>query len=184
MKPIKLFLLSILISSCSTDQSATKTLVLTDNGQIRNNRSEAPWGEDKFKQDRKPASTKGLRIGDYIDYEIKNNDTLMLISFNHYGNFNRWREILSINPIKAKELYVGDIIKIPRPETPFVREIRGLPYLIKKGDTLGTISDEKYGTPKKWKKIYKNNLELIKDPNKIYAGFTIYYKPIELPKTL
>jgi nucleoid-associated protein YgaU len=45
------------------------------------------------------------------------------------------------------------------------------------GETLGTISSDKYGTPVKWRKIYDNNRPLIKNPNTIYAGFTLYYIP-------
>jgi hypothetical protein len=48
-------------------------------------------------------------------------------------------------------------------------------YLIKHGDTLGTISNDLYGTSSKWKKLWKNNRELIKDPNRIFAGFYLYY---------
>jgi hypothetical protein len=45
------------------------------------------------------------------------------------------------------------------------------------GDTLGKISKRVYGTVERWKEIWKNNEKLIKDPNKIYAGFTLYYVP-------
>ncbi|MCB1073754.1 MAG: hypothetical protein KDK96_11745 [Chlamydiia bacterium] len=48
---------------------------------------------------------------------------------------------------------------------------------MKKEDTLGTISDEVYHTPKRWNEIYQNNRPLIKDPNLIFAGFTLYYIP-------
>ena len=55
----------------------------------------------------------------------------------------------------------------------------GNPYLIKSGDTLGKISNTTYGTIKYWKNIWNNNKPLIKDPNKIFAGFTIYTPLIE-----
>ncbi len=56
-------------------------------------------------------------------------------------------------------------------------ERNGERYLIKRGDTLGTISGDVYGTRAKWKKLWENNRQLIKDPNKIYAGFSLYYVP-------
>ena len=46
--------------------------------------------------------------------------------------------------------------------------------VIKRGDTLGTISSDTYGTMKFWRNIWDNNRPLIKDPNVIFAGFTIY----------
>ena len=56
-------------------------------------------------------------------------------------------------------------------------ESRGLPYLIKEGDSLASISLDKYETLNKWRYIYNNNKPLIKDPNLIFAGFTLYYIP-------
>jgi hypothetical protein len=56
-------------------------------------------------------------------------------------------------------------------------ERNGESYLIKKGDTLGLISNDVYGTTRKWKKLWENNRQLIKDPNRIYAGFYLYYVP-------
>ena len=56
-------------------------------------------------------------------------------------------------------------------------ERNGESYLIKRGDTLGVISNDVYGTTRKWKKLWENNRQLIKDPNKIYAGFYLYYQP-------
>ena len=46
---------------------------------------------------------------------------------------------------------------------------------LRTGDTLGKISNNVYGTFSKWQSIWNNNRPLIKDPNKIYAGFTLYY---------
>jgi len=46
--------------------------------------------------------------------------------------------------------------------------------VIVRGDTLSLISNRFYGTLFKWKKIWENNKPLIKDPNKIFVGFTVY----------
>lgn len=43
-------------------------------------------------------------------------------------------------------------------------------YKVKKGQTLGDIAKDVYGSSKEWKKIYNANKNKIKDPNKIYAG--------------
>ncbi len=53
----------------------------------------------------------------------------------------------------------------------------GLPrvYVVQKGDFLYKISemDEIYGDPLKWKRIYRANRELIKDPNLIYPDWEL-----------
>ena len=43
-------------------------------------------------------------------------------------------------------------------------------YTVQKGDTLQKISQKLYGTTKKWTKIYDANRDVMKGPNKIYAG--------------
>lgn len=43
-------------------------------------------------------------------------------------------------------------------------------YKVLKGDTLQTISRKFYGTSKRWKEIYAVNQEILKAPDKIFAG--------------
>jgi len=43
-------------------------------------------------------------------------------------------------------------------------------YIVKKGDTLEKIAAEMYGDGSKWRRIFKANKEMLKSPNKIYAG--------------
>ena len=112
------------------------------------------------------------------EYIVKKGETLMLIAFKLFGDYGKWKEIVEQNPeIKTTGLVSGVSIKYNSPGKVFDWKPEGLPYLIKTGDTLGKISDEKYGTPKRWRYIWENNKPLIKDPNLIFAGFTLYYKP-------
>ena len=102
----------------------------------------------------------------------------MLIAFKVYGDYGKWKKILEKNPnLKGKALRAGMKIDYGAPDAKFDWKPQGLPHLIKRGDTLGTISKDKYGTSKKWKTIWTNNKPLIKDPNLIFAGFTLYYVP-------
>lgn len=111
-------------------------------------------------------------------YTVQKNETLMMISFKLYGDYARWRELANQNAdvLKGGSLVrEGMTLSYVAPAEEFVWSPQGNPYLIKTGDTLGTISKEVYATSKKWKLIWDNNKPLIKDPNKIYAGFTIFY---------
>jgi nucleoid-associated protein YgaU len=43
-------------------------------------------------------------------------------------------------------------------------------HIVAKGETLGSISSKYYGSSGKWKKIYENNRNIIKDPNVLKPG--------------
>jgi nucleoid-associated protein YgaU len=111
-------------------------------------------------------------------YKVKKGETLMQIAFKLYGDINRWSDLKKLNQEKVsrdKTLATNMSIKYEAPETEFVWNPVGEPYLINNGETLGVISNNVYQTPKKWKSIWENNKPLIKNPNIIYAGFTLYY---------
>ena len=116
--------------------------------------------------------------GEYGNYTVKRGDTLMLIAFKIYGDYTKWRSISNLNP-GGSSLKVGSVIKFQKPSQRFSWNPEGLPHLIRNGDTLGTISNDKYGTMNRWKDIWNNNRPLIKNPNLIFAGFTVYYIPGE-----
>jgi nucleoid-associated protein YgaU len=116
---------------------------------------------------------------DGTHYTVKQGDTLMKIAFENYGDLYRWREIYESNRNS-----IQDPNHVP-PGTQLVLngagmvqiERNGEQYLIHRGETLGSISHNVYGTTRKWKRLWENNRQLIKDPNKIYAGFYLYYQP-------
>jgi nucleoid-associated protein YgaU len=111
-------------------------------------------------------------------YIVQKGDTLMMIAFKIYGDYRKWKDIKELNHDELKsKLTHGMELKYHIGDTSFNWKPEGMPHMVKNGDTLGTISSEKYGTPKKWKSIYENNRPLIRNPNLIFAGFTIYYKP-------
>jgi len=43
-------------------------------------------------------------------------------------------------------------------------------HIVAKGETLGSISSKYYGSAGKWRKIYDNNRDIIKDPNSLRPG--------------
>lgn len=112
------------------------------------------------------------------EYVVQKNETLMLIAFKLFGDYERWKELANANTEVLKgstNIKEGMTLKYTAPAEEFVWNPQGLPYLIRTGDTLGGISKNVYATARKWKLIWDNNRPLIKDPNKIYSGFTIYY---------
>ncbi len=116
--------------------------------------------------------------GEFQDYPVNSGDTLMKIAFEVYGDLYQWRRIYETNKDKVSDpnrLAKGMVLKVEKPGSPVQIDRNGEQYLIKNGDTLGSISGDLYGTRSKWKKLWENNRQLIKDPNKIFAGFTLYY---------
>ncbi len=119
-------------------------------------------------------------VGSLKTYTVDKNDTMMLIAFKIYGDYSKWREILNANSDKLmgkpSNLKAGMELSYYHDGEEFNWNPGGNPYLIKWGDTLGLISDKVYGTKTKWKALWEHNKPMIKDPNKIYAGFTLYYQ--------
>ena len=127
------------------------------------------------------AATAIVELGQYT---IEKNDTFMLIAFKIYGDYSKWKELAEMNPEQqGDKLNAGAVIKFNPPAEKFVWSPQGNPYLIKEGDTLGVISKDVYGIDKRWKEIFDNNKPMIKDPNLIFAGFTLYYIPDRIVAT-
>jgi nucleoid-associated protein YgaU len=117
--------------------------------------------------------------GKVMSYKVQKGETLMQIAFKIYGDVSKWKAIQQMNDAKLSKnsaLRANMELKYTAPEKIFVWNPEGTPYMIKNGETLGTISNSVYQTPKKWKSIWENNKPLIKNPNVIYAGFTLFYK--------
>jgi nucleoid-associated protein YgaU len=117
--------------------------------------------------------------GEVVRYRVKAGDTLMKIAFENYGDLYRWKDILDGNQKALKdpnEISPGTVLMLSGAGGVTI-ERNGEKYLIKTGDTLGLISNEVYGTQAKWKKLWENNRQMIKNPNRIYAGFNLYYVP-------
>lgn len=115
-------------------------------------------------------------------YNVQAGDTLMIIAFKIYGDYDKWRSLASLNAGRLganHSVRVGMTLNYNEPSQKFVWNPSGNPYLIRSGDTLGTISRDTYGNMSFWKNIWDNNRPMIKDPNRIFAGFTLYTPVIE-----
>ena len=114
--------------------------------------------------------------GEMDTYKVKSGDTLMKIAFSIYGDIDRWNDLKSWNDATLKKgLRTGMKLKFEKPVEPFSPNELAHSYTIKKGDTLAGIADDVYGRRNKYKKLQKYNAKLIRNPNRIFAGFNIFY---------
>ncbi|MCK5884852.1 MAG: LysM peptidoglycan-binding domain-containing protein [Bacteriovoracaceae bacterium] len=120
-------------------------------------------------------ATESTEIADIGQYTVEKNDTLMYIAFKIYGDYGKWKMLAQMNPGMNGRLAIGQVLKYTPPAVKFEWNPKGTPYLIRQGQTLGLISADVYGQEKRWREIYDNNRPLIKNPNLIFAGFTLYY---------
>ncbi len=110
-------------------------------------------------------------------YNVQKGDTLMLVAFKLYGDYTQWRKLYELNKGTVGADYDishRPVLKYYIPDQKFI-DPAGRPYFIKKGDSLSRISQKVYGQMEKWPMIFKNNSRQIRDPNLIFAGFTLYY---------
>ena len=51
-------------------------------------------------------------------------------------------------------------------------------YEVVSGDTLSKIAKREYGKANEWKRIYEENSDILKDPNKIFPGQKLKIPPL------
>lgn len=205
---MKFLFLLLFLFSCSSKRSLENSnepeLVIGQGNSVEslfedhhfNTSENQKTGSSRLRIHRKPASA--IRIGTFNDrlgkltkkighYKVKeSSETLMLIAFELYGDFKYWKSLASLNSDVLDPPYAlrkGLNLKYYEPKTNFVYRPDGLPFLIKRGHSLSKISDIVYENWRRWPEIHENNLPLIHDPNKIYAGFTLYYLPDDEEKS-
>jgi nucleoid-associated protein YgaU len=158
--------------------------VIEEPTQLADNNTDPTASEPQFEptvSDTSVAATApeiSTEAGSTKQYTVKNNETLMIIAFKIYGDYERWKDIANQNREALRgstSVKAGMVLNYIAPAEEFIWNPEGNPYLIRTGDTLAGISKEVYATERKWKLIWDNNRPLIKNPNRIFAGFTIYY---------
>ena len=125
-----------------------------------------------------PPAVQAAVDGD--SYTVRAGDTLMRIAFENYGDPFAWRKIFKANSSTLQDpnvLASGTTLVLPKLEG---RSPASIPegsekYKVKQGDTLGTIAGKVYGAQSMWKRLWEQNKAWIKNPNKIFAGFFVYY---------
>lgn len=120
-------------------------------------------------------------------YTVRSGDTLMKIAFESYGDLFAWKKIFQANSGTLQDpnvLVAGTTLVLPKLEG---RAPASIPegsekYKVKQGDTLGSIAGKVYGEKSMWKRLWEQNKGWIKNPNKIFAGFYVYYSLSEEDK--
>lgn len=122
-------------------------------------------------------------------YRVRERDSLTKIARKEYGSEAHWRWLAEVNGIKNPgQLKIGDLIQLPpRPAgaapasgaaVPAVATppaAAGTKHLVKKGETIGEISQRYYGTSKEWKRILEANG--IKRAEDLKAGQNLLIPP-------
>ncbi len=97
---------------------------------------------------------------------------------------------VSVPPSTPRPLPPKTPVVSPVPETPPKPFWEKLPsrqpkpadftsYTVQRGDTLGKISTDVYGTSRGWQQIYEANRDLLSDPNRLKPGQTLRIPPWE-----
>ncbi|MBD5552384.1 MAG: BspA family leucine-rich repeat surface protein [Lachnospiraceae bacterium] len=115
-----------------------------------------------------------------VIYTVVSGDTLWKIAKKFYGDGSFWQKIYMDNMSIIRDpnkIYVGQVLTIYLSKgdgsiitSPDAVDVESGYYIVKKGDTLWTISKKVYGNGKNWKKVYDANRDKIKKPEQIYAG--------------
>jgi nucleoid-associated protein YgaU len=111
-------------------------------------------------------------------YKIQKNDTLMKIAFKVYNDPFDWAAIFELNKDILHDpnlIPSGVTIKYKPLSNVKPKKKQGHKYVIRTGDTLSKIAQSVYGNANKWQFIWKQNDDVIHDPEKIMAGLVIYY---------
>jgi len=98
-------------------------------------------------------------------YTVKKGESYYTIAKKALGSSSRWREIERLNNIPAEELRAGTVIKLPAKENAGAGPVGldgaivagGKTHVVGKGETLGDISKQYFGTTTKWKQIVEAN---------------------------
>lgn len=188
MKTISLLILSLLLISCSKDAYrgvASQEEIDDFNATIEYVENDPETNED-FTATQHQEENFGDNVtetdmpNEFAWYEVKKDDTLMVIAYKLYGSVYKWNQIAELNKValaQVSELEVGMKLQYRIPHDYKFEQPKGEPYIIQQGDYLGKISYKVYDTSKFWQELWYNNYSLVKNPDNIYTGFVLYYLP-------
>jgi len=105
---------------------------------------------------------------------VQKGDSLSKIAKRYYGDAMKYPVIFEANRPMLSDpdaIYPGQTLRIPALDGVFEAASGGaMGYTGQKGDTLGVISKNFYGTPSKYMTIFNANTDILSDPNVIKPG--------------
>jgi nucleoid-associated protein YgaU/cytochrome c-type biogenesis protein CcmH/NrfG len=122
------------------------------------------------------------------EHIVRKGDFLGTISTKFYGTSRLWKKILDANRDRMRrpeDLRPGLRLRIPSLEgqrktedSPLGSRIRPVQpietiYVVKRRETLSSISKKLYGSTKHWRKIYEANRKKLRSPRSVYAGLKL-----------
>ena len=139
-----------------------------------------PPEEEKKKESRlgkvRPITVFEIELGAHPPENIKPQPEATV-----YEEKRKTKEVAVKETVKASASLIEE--EINREEIPVKSIISEVPqqqpqkhykyYVVRKNDTLQKISYKFYGTTRKWKLIYEENKNIIKNPDRLYPGTKI-----------
>ena len=101
-------------------------------------------------------------------YVVQPGDTLSGIAQAELGDRDRWTEIFLLNRAVIRHphrIFPGQVLVLP-PAGPPTGSIPRL-YIVRPGDTLGSIARAQLGNANRWPEIFALNRDIISNPNRI-----------------
>ena len=119
--------------------------------------------------------------GDYGHYIVQPGDMLGFISLKVLGTSKLWQDLAQINNISdPANLQPGDVIRYPlnQRSQEYQSLAQSLPnetVTVEAGDTLSRIAGRVMGSKDYWRPLWRMNVDVIPDPNRIMVGQTLRY---------
>ncbi|WP_158998814.1 LysM peptidoglycan-binding domain-containing protein [Pigmentibacter ruber] len=117
-----------------------------------------------------------------LPYYVQAGDNLAKISKKIYGKASSWKKIAELNKLTdANRIYAGDVIyyQLSNESKMFAEKYESAPkakIIVKRGDTLTSISRAVFGKAKDWRVLWKENPHIV-NPDRIKEGVAVYFRP-------
>ncbi|WGL61449.1 LysM peptidoglycan-binding domain-containing protein [Pigmentibacter sp. JX0631] len=173
------FLISIVILSLSVFSCMTRSGQIEDQNvneaklDVLDNKDNPDFAEGLL-----PPTNQNI----LLPYYVQAGDNLAKISKKIYGKASNWKKIAELNKLSdANRIYAGDVIyyQLSSDSKMFAEKYESAPkakIIVKRGDTLTSISRAVFGKAKDWRVLWKENPHIV-NPDRIKEGVAVYFRP-------